>query len=446
MAIVLNHAPKWAEALTAGGQGLAQGLAQKRRDELYKLQIQRAAQDVAADQEQRDMERAQFKAQQISRERGIVQQDANIDYTRARTQGMQAEQAGRDADRTAMAERTPFDVALSDPSLPAPVRMQLARDKAIFGKLNTDEMRQRFAGDSLKAAKEAETLHKREALKAQITDRAALQAYGEGDDGAEGLLELLDAGADPEEVARKDLELRASMARSADKQLEHAQALAYAEEAMAAFPPGSEQSARARRAYAAFKSRVIEPSKLYSEIEAAQKPEMANAGPNPLQIRQAAHKMALDEARVLGITDPKQVSDLYAQRLAELMDASAPQGEGEPDPMGPLSSPAGQREAGRMRAQPQTGQASTQQGPAAGSPSGFPQSKSPGGEPAPPSKPVDQATAIQAAKEAVRLGASDDELRAILEAAGLDPDAPAGSLPKKTRKLPLRAGIEPGRP
>lgn len=404
---------------------------QQAQTALYRTHVQRAAQQMTHEAEQaqraredQEFERAQQKALQISRERGIVRQDQQIEKGRRELADMDAAGSG-----------DPFEVALADPNLGPQVKAQLSRDRGIYGKMHGTQFAKRFATESLTSAKQLQTQHQGEQLRASIEDNLALGAYGEDESGQETagkLLQLLDAGATPEEVAREDMKLRLSMAKGADKQLEQQQALAYAETVLGSIQPGTPGAEKARRAFVAAKHGIIPSSKLYEELEVAQRPE-TNTGPKQIsrvEMKKLAHSMAAEEARAIGITDAKLFRDLVEQNMAELMQAQMDE--------------QGGAEAGRM--QQNSGQASTQQGPAAGSPSGFPQSKTPGGQPAPPSKPVDQATAIQAAKEAVRLGASDDELRAILEAAGLDPDAPAGSLPKKTRKLPLREGIEPGRP
>lgn len=410
----LGRARGLLESIGSGGKlSRSEWERQQSQNELYKLQIQRAVQSLTEEsaaakraEEDQAFERAAQLALQQSRENQLTLQGQQI---------KSGELALRDQE-TLAGGNDPFDIALSDPHLGPMVHAQLARDQAIYGKLHAPETKKRFAAESLTNAKKAQALFQSEQLRGDIQDRIATGAYGEDGEGADKLLQLLDSGATAEEVARKDLELRASMARGADKKLAQQQALAYGESVLGAIQPGTPGAEKARRALVAAQHGLIPPEKLYTELELAQRPETQTGGPKQLskvEIRTKAHDMAVKEAHALGVTDHTQFQQLMDKNMALLLQDQLDQSPGELDPMQPLN----------------TGAPSTQARPAAAAPSGEPSSVRPGGASATPSKPVDQATAIRAAQEAVKHGASDDELRAILEAAGIDPDAPAATVP-----------------
>lgn len=450
MAIVINHAPKWASALTAGGQGYLQGVKAKDEHDAYRARVAQATQELAiqAAQEQRAKEDQQFqRADQAAR-------------SKLQDQAIQRGQQEID-DRNSAAQADPFTVALSDPNVTPAGKAELARGQLIYGKMHGTGFAKQFAIESLHQAKKADLLTHLTELKTRTQDGLALQQYGEDQKVqesagkiAQGVDEILAKIKDPtmdvshavallqggyDRLSHEETGLRHTLTRATDKQLEHQQALAYAESVMGAIQPGTPGAEKARHALAALQHGVITPQKAYEELEVAQRPETnaPSTAPKPIskiEIRKTAHQLATQEAAALGVQKMlpddfaamgvKNAHELFQQLVDKYMvQLVGDQLENSPqalDPMQPLQTQAGRREAQSL--QPQNGQAAAPS--SAGSLPANQSSVTAGGGSA-PSKPVDQATAIQAFQVAQRMGASDEELKTILRNAGIDPDAPA---------------------
>lgn len=429
MPIVINHAPKWAQAAIGAGKGLAQGMEAKDQHDRYKAEIQRAllalqgeAQRQSFAAEDQDIQRAQAK-------RSLAQQDQNIEAGKAKLDAFQQDRSAQQADKSAMAGgSSPFEAVLLDPNIPPQVRTQLTRDSAIYGKLSTPEYRQQFAHDSLSAAREAVQQHHREEMKAGIQDRLARGDYGEDEavhKAATGLGELLDSGADPQQVAKQDVEMRVGVAKGMQAQMAKERFSTYILTQIAALPPQSVEADQLERVFAAYQSGIIPNDKVDEAVQKAMAPA-AQKGTSPIELRKAAHAMAVDEAKALGNTDPKALRASYEQHLADLMQEGQ-QGK-QPDPSGQIPfEQAGAQPPGQPSAPPSL----------------------PPDSPAAPATPQKTAASVQQAQQLTK-GSPEAQERAlsqaaeawkagdrakavaILKAAGIDPAKPLPAVKRRT--------------
>lgn len=432
MPTIQNRVKGALQSLGPKGVGVVEWERGQKQKELYDAEIRRAvlslhgeAQRQSFASEDQDIQRAQAK-------RSLAQQDQNIEAGRAKLDAFQQDRSAQQADKSAMAGgSSPFEAVLVDPNLPQQVRTQLTRDSAIYGKLSTPEYRQQFAHDSLSAAREAVQQHHREEMKAGIQDRLARGDYGEDEavhKAATGLGELLDSGADPQQVAKQDLEMRMGVAKGTKEKMAKERLSTFILTQLAALPPESPEADQLETVLAAYQAGGIPNDKVTEVVQKAMTPPQQK-GASPIELRKTAHAMAVEEAKALKIDDPKALRAIYEGHLADLMQEGR-QGK-QPDPSGQIPfEQAGTQPPG----QPQQPSAPPSLPPDSPAAPATPQKTAASVQQAQQlTAPTDPEGAKQAAIEALKAG---DKARAIeiLKAAGLDPDAPAPAKPKGKRR------------
>lgn len=399
-----------------------------------KLEIQRARQRV-------DQEGRAFAMGVEDRTRKMRQEDEEARTQRAfdlldmlaKKRGiLSQEQAGRDA--KTLGEVSPFQALLARPDLPQSARTQLEGATATYGKLETPAARKLLIEETLPAVQQSIDLEQREAFKKGLGDRLARGAYGEDESVAEGLKQLqeaADSGAPMQQLVAMDTKLRTSMAEANAKLAKKQRLLAYATQQASVLPPGPAAD-KAERAVHDFNAELIDEKGLQQALMEAQfgedtaKPKAPKSRP---ELYVEAAKLAKEGVVTANPQELLAATETIFNRLVQLQEEESQQGQPQQRQRSP-----GSNQPGGLPFE-QSGQ-DTSTAPAAPGPvQAVEQARELTGESAiaPASDP---AIALKKAEEAARSGASDEELRAILTAAGIDPDAPASTLeePKKPKK------------
>lgn len=404
------------------------------------------ARGIRNQEEDRKLAQARAKLDELAAQFGIVRQEQQI---KAGEQALQQDAT----DQAALADVDPFEVLEQHPELPEEMRPGIEHAGRVASGLSPEARRQ-FVAETMPLIQQGLDMSARKKFKAGLADRASRGAYGEDEsigEALKGIEQLVDAGAPLEQVVQQDTKLRMTLAQGQAALAKKQRVLGFLQQSAAGLPPG-QQADQAEQLAMAYQAELVNDEQAQQALQRIMFGEQAKP-----KAPRSASELWQEAARLSRQLHGRQATSEQLMQGAEsiyqrLLQADQPPSGADMDPMGPLTTPAGKREAAAMQQAAPNSSETPNSSIAPNSP-GIPD-----GSPAAPATPaktaasVQQAQALTASKTptdptearaaAVKALQAGDKAKAIeiLRAAGLDPDAPAPAKPKPERRTTERVG------